>query len=92
MGARGKGGARPPEAPPGETSEHAERLQGQRHQGKMIGSFLEQGMPPTGEARVELQNLIISGTRYAEQSLERERIPAELKEIPKQYFEKILPQ
>lgn len=80
-----------PEAAGGETAAKPEQLHGERHQGKMIGSFLEQGMPPTGEARLELQQLILSESRYAEQSLEQERIPAELKEIPKQYFEKILP-
>lgn len=82
---------RPPEADPGETGTTPGQLKGERHKGKMIGSFLEKGLPPRGDTKVELRDMIISGKRYAEQSLERERIPAELKEIPKQYFEKILP-
>lgn len=56
----------------------------------MVGSFLTKGMPPKGEAKLELQEVISTQTRYAEQALERERIPNELKEIPKRYFEKIL--
>ncbi|MFQ5653886.1 MAG: hypothetical protein ACE5GW_04030 [Planctomycetota bacterium] len=55
----------------------------------MLGSYLEKGAAPPGEARLELEEMIISGSRYAERSLERERIPAELKEIARKYFESI---
>ncbi len=55
----------------------------------MIGSFLVKGLPAKGEVQVELKELILTETRLAERSLERERIPAELKEIPRRYFERI---
>lgn len=84
------GGSPPPEATDGETAGTPEKLRGQNHGGRMIGSFLVKGDPPAGEARAELRAVLEAGTRYAEQALERERIPAELKEIPKRYFERIL--
>lgn len=91
-GPRGRGGSPPEEAPPGETEHKRERVRGERHKGKMIGNYLEKGTLPRGESRVELQEMLSTSQKYAEQALERERIPAELKEIPKKYFEKILPE
>ena len=39
---------------------------------------------------MDLQDVILSGARHAEQSLDKERIPADLKEIPLRYYELIL--
>ena len=50
------------------------------------------GWPSLGEAQVELRDEILSGARLREESLDRERIPAELKEIPRRYFERITDQ
>jgi hypothetical protein len=55
----------------------------------MIGSLLEKGQAPTGKARVELEQLILSGSKFAEEALDRERMPADRKEIPLRYFERI---
>ena len=85
----GQGYGPRPDAPESETGRQPTRLRGPHHKGKMLSSYLEKGEAPTGDAQVELLNLILEGQRIAEQSLERERIPAELKEIPIQYFEKI---
>ncbi len=54
-----------------------------------MGSFLVEGQPPKGQAGIRLQDMILSGSRFAEQSMEKERIPSDLKEIPKHYFEGI---
>ena len=85
----GRGFGPRPEAPEADTGRKATQVRGPHHQGKMIGSFLEKGEAPRGEARIELEELILAGQRLAEQSLERERIPAELKAIPREYFERI---
>ncbi len=78
-----------PEAAESETGGKPAKLHGPFHKGRMIGSFLVKGLPPKGEAQVELRELILSETRLQEKSLEQERIPAELKEIPRRYFERI---
>ena len=84
----GQGNAPPPESPPGETGKKPTQLQSpNKHKGKIVGSFLKKGEAPRGDAQIELQELILSGSRLAEESLEQERMPAELKEIPKKYFE-----
>ncbi len=85
----GSGAGPRPEAPEATTGHQPERLRGPFHKGKMIGSFLVKGLPAKGEVQVELEELILTETRLAERSLERERIPAELKEIPRRYFELI---
>ena len=59
------------------------------HKGKLVGSYLEKGSAPKGESKLELQELILSGSRYAEQNIERERYPAEYRELPLRYFERI---
>ena len=88
-GGQGQGNAPPGEAPPGETGNKAEQLAGHRHQGEMIGSFFEKGAAPAGESQAELVEAIRASQRVAEESLEKERIPAELREVAKQYFEKL---
>lgn len=89
-GGFGRGNAPPPESAPGETGSKPTKLSAAgRHKGKIVGSFLKEGKAPKGEAKLELQEFISSGSRLAEESLERERLPAELKEIPRQYFERI---
>ena len=85
----GRGFGLRPEAPESETGKKPLKLKGPLHRGRMLGSYVEKGDAPKGEAQVELEELISAGKRMMEQSLERERIPAELKEIPRKYFEKI---
>lgn len=72
-----------------DTGSKAEKLKGERHKGKIVGSYLKQGEAPKGEAKLELEQAIRSGSRIAEEALEQERMPAELKEIPKQYFDRL---
>ena len=66
-----------------------EQVSGQKHDGVMIGSFLEKGTAPTGEAQVEVRDAVRSNLRMAESSLDKERIPAELREVAKKYIEKL---
>ncbi|MGA1780788.1 MAG: hypothetical protein ACO4CW_10700 [Planctomycetota bacterium] len=88
-GPRGRGGGTPPESAPGETETELQTLTGRKHQGEMIGSFLEKGEAPAGESSVELAETVRSSQRLAEESLERERIPAELRKVAREYFEKL---
>ncbi len=89
VGGQGQGNSPPGEDPLGKTGTKEEQLSGPRHKGEMIGSFLEKGEAPAGEARVEVAEAIRAGQRVAEESLDKERIPAELREVAKQYFEKL---
>lgn len=88
-GGQGGGGAPPGEAPAGETGSDPAQLSGHRHPGKMVGSFLEKGEAPAGEARTEVAEALRASQRVAEESLEKERIPAELRQVAKDYFEKL---
>jgi len=88
-GPRGRGGGTPPESAPGETETELQTLTGRKHQGEMSGSSLEKGEAPAGESSVELAETVRSSQRLAEESLERERIPAELRKVAREYFEKL---
>ncbi|MCA8959412.1 MAG: hypothetical protein KDC38_02815 [Planctomycetes bacterium] len=88
-GPRGEGGATPGESPEQDTRHKQETLRGAMHKGRMVGSYLEKGEAPRGESQIELQELILTGSRYAEESLEQERYPAEYRELPKRYFERL---
>ena len=88
-GGRGQGNSPPPEGPDAETGNNPHQLAGKKHAGEMIGSFLEKGEAPAGESRVAVAEAIKASQRVAEESLEKERIPAELREVAKKYFEKL---
>lgn len=88
-GGQGRGSSPPGEAPEGPTGNSPEQLTGQKHQGKMIGSFLEKGEAPAGEAQLAVEEAIRASQRLAEESLEKERIPAELREVAREYFERL---
>ncbi len=88
-GGVGRGSSPPGEAPPGETGNEPDQVSGHRHQGKMIGSFLEKGEAPVGEARVEVVEALRASARVAEESLEKERIPAELRRVARDYFDRL---
>ncbi len=85
----GQGFGRRPEAPDGPTSTEQKLLTGANHPGRIIGSFLVNGVPPKGEAAHEFRSAILSGSRAAEEAIEHEQIPADLKEIPLRYFEEL---
>jgi hypothetical protein len=88
-GGKGGGGGLPGEAPPGETGHDPSQVTAPRHPGKMIGSFLEKGEAPAGEARLEVEEALRSSARVAEESLEKERIPAEMRRVARDYFERL---
>jgi len=88
-GGQGRGSSPPGEAPEGPTGSTPEQLTGPKHRGKMIGSFLEKGEAPPGEAQLEIEQAIRASQRLAEESLEKERIPAELREVAREYFERL---
>ena len=88
-GGIGRGNAPPAEAPEGPTGTNRKQMKGANHQGQIIGSFMVNGLPPKGDASIELQGAIRSASRMAEQSIEQEHIPADLKEIPLRYFERL---
>ena len=88
-GGQGRGSSPPGEDPLAKTGTKEEHVTGPRHKGEMIGSFLEKGEAPAGESQVEIAEAVRASQRVAEESLEKERIPAELREVAKQYFEKL---
>lgn len=85
----GLGSGLRPEAPEGPTDREQKQLTGANHQGRIIGSFLVNGVPPKGEAAHEFRSVLLSGSRAAEEAMDHERIPADLKEIPLRYFEEL---
>jgi len=88
-GGPGQGSGLPGEAENSETTHSKDRLRGAFHKGKMVASYLEKGEAPKGDSRIELQELMQAGQRFAEETLEKVRYPADYQEIPKKYFERI---
>ncbi|MCI0652471.1 MAG: hypothetical protein L0Z55_11385 [Planctomycetes bacterium] len=85
----GTGMGERPEAKDGASQTQLERLSGARHRGEIAGSYLVEGEAPKGAAAIELREAALAGQRFAEESLDQERIPADLREIPRRYFERI---
>ena len=85
----GTGGGQPPDTKDGETGTQAERLQGRGHQGVTVASLLVEGAAPSGEAKKELRQAIEASARIAESDLDNQRIPASLRRVAAEYFDRI---
>ncbi len=85
----GNGGGTPPEAKDGETDTQVERLQGRGHQGVTVATLLVEGAAPSGEAKQQLRQAIEASSRTAESELENQRIPASLRRVAADYFDRI---
>lgn len=65
------------------------RVRGQIGKGPILGSFLVKGMPPKGESNVEYREAITNYRAAAEDALDKERIPANYRDLVREYFEAI---
>ncbi len=65
------------------------KIKGRLGKGPILGSFMVKGMPPKGESNVEYKNAITNYKAAAEEALDKERIPANYRELVKDYFEAI---
>jgi len=65
------------------------KIKGQLGKGPILGSFMVKGLPPKGESNVEYKNAITNYKAAAEEALDKERIPANYRELVKDYFEAI---
>ena len=88
-GGTGGGGGKPPEAGDGKTGNDPAQLSGNQHPGRTIGSFLVEGEAPRGDSRAELKEVLQASRRFAEEAIQHERIPAELRQVVEDYFNRL---
>ncbi|MAJ29070.1 hypothetical protein CBD41_06795 [bacterium TMED181] len=57
--------------------------------GKIVSTFLTRGEAPAGEARREFSETVASSSRVAESEIEKQRLPAALKKVTRDYFDRL---
>jgi hypothetical protein len=85
----GRGGGQRPEAKDGETSSRPETVSGRGHQGVTVATILVDGEAPTGEAKEIMRTAVAASSRLAESDLEQQRVPASLRQVARDYFDRL---
>lgn len=85
----GPGGGASPAAKDGETSSTPEKLTGKAHPGQTVATLLVEGDAPSGEAKATLRQAIQAGSRIAESELKTQRVPASLRQVAQDYFDRL---
>ncbi len=57
--------------------------------GKIVSTILTRGEAPTGEARREFVETVKSSSKIAESEIEKQRLPASLKKVTRDYFDRL---
>jgi hypothetical protein len=65
------------------------KVSGRIGKGPILGSFFVKGMPPKGESNVEYRDAVTNYKAAAEEALDKERIPANYRELVRDYFDAI---
>ena len=65
------------------------RVKGQIGKGPILGAFLIKGLPPKGESNVGYQDAVTNYKAAAEEALDKERIPANYRDLVRDYFDAI---
>ncbi|MBI2195010.1 MAG: hypothetical protein HYU36_23765 [Planctomycetes bacterium] len=65
------------------------KVKGQIGKGPVLGSFMVKGLPPRGETTVEYSEVVTHYKEAAEDALDKERIPANYRDLVREYFESI---
>ena len=86
---RGRGrGLRPRGAADGTQFEKS-KVKGQLGKGPILGAFTVKGLPPKGNTNVEYSDVVTRYKEAAEEALDKERIPANYRDLVRNYFESI---
>ncbi len=85
----GAGGGTRPEAKDGDTENQPETLNGGGRGGVTVATILVEGEAPAGDARVSLQQAVEASSRIAESDLDRQRVPATLRQLAEDYFDRL---
>ena len=86
---RGRGrGLRPRGAADGTQFEKS-KVKGQLGKGPILGAFTVKGLPPKGNTNVEYSDVVTRYKEAAEEALDKERIPANYRDLVRDYFESI---
>ncbi|MDE0959266.1 MAG: hypothetical protein OSB09_00635 [Planctomycetota bacterium] len=85
----GLGGGSSPSAKDGETSSTPEKLPGKAHPGQTVATLLVEGEAPSGEAKAILRQAVKAGSRIAESELKIQRVPASLRQVAQDYFDRL---
>ncbi len=66
-----------------------EQLPGGGSGGQIVSTLLTRGEAPTGDAKREFVEAVQSSGRLAETEIEKQRLPASLRKVTRDYFDRL---